>query len=169
MANKKNKLKKVNQKPGDASERANRTILGRTFFLMVCGVLVFIPLIATLFKLMVLEHDKYEEMAINNQTRSTAITADRGMIYDRNMNILATATTVENVFIDPTELKLKEQDLTLIATGLSEILDVDSSFVIEQGADTTKRYKVIKRKIGGELAEQVRTFINENELEGIYL
>lgn len=169
MANKKNKLKKVNQKPGDASERANRTILGRTFFLMVCGVLVFIPLIATLFKLMVLEHDKYEEMAINNQTRSTAITADRGMIYDRNMNILATATTVENVFIDPTELKLKEQDLTLIATGLSEILDVDSSFVIEQAADTTKRYKVIKRKIGGELAEQVRTFINENELEGIYL
>ena len=28
MANKKNKFKKVNQKPGDAGERANRTILG---------------------------------------------------------------------------------------------------------------------------------------------
>ena len=70
-------------------------ILRRTLFLMVlCGIVAFIPLIATLYKLMIVEHDHYEALAINNQTRSTRLTAARGEIYDRNMNILAASTTV---------------------------------------------------------------------------
>ncbi|MCI8525866.1 MAG: PASTA domain-containing protein [Oscillospiraceae bacterium] len=159
----------MKKESGDANEWANRTILSRTLALMVCGVLVFIPLLATLFQLMVLDHDKYEQMAIQNQTRSTDVTADRGMIYDRNMNILATSTTVENVFLDPNELKEKEQDLGLISTGLGEILEVEPGFILEQAADTTKRYKVVKRKIEGELSEKVREFINENDIQGVYL
>ena len=169
MAKKHMQSKQVKNAPGDANERANRTILSRTFFLMVCGIVAFIPLIATLFQLMVVDHDEYEQMAIQNQTRSTAVTADRGMVYDRNMNILATSTTVENVFIDPNEIQQKEQDLNLIATGLSEILDVEPGFVFEQAADTTKRYKVIKRKIEDDLSQEVRDFINENEIQGVYL
>ena len=161
--------RKVKKPSGDAAERANRTILSRTLILMVCGVVAFIPLITTLFQLMVIDHDSYEQMAINNQTRSTSLTADRGIIYDRNMNILATSTTVENVFLDPNEIETKEQDLNLIATGLSEILDVDTGFIYEQAADTTKRYKVIKRKIDDDLAQEVRDFINANDLQGIYL
>lgn len=163
------KGKKVKKSPADAGERANRTILSRTFILMVCGVLAFIPLIFTLFHLMITQHDTYEEMAINNQTRSTAVTADRGMIYDRNMNILATSASVENVFIDPNEIATKNQNLQLIASGLSDLLDVEQDFVVKQAADTTMRYKVIKRKVSSEVADQVRNFISENKLSGIYL
>lgn len=169
MAKKSKLFKQKKNMSGDFNERANRTILSRTLGLMVCGVILFIPLIATLFQLMIVDHDKYEEMAISNQTRSTTLSADRGVIYDRNMNILATSVTVENVFIDPNEIETKEQDLKLIATGLSEILDVEESFIYEQAADTTKRYKVIKRKIDSDLSQEVRDFINDNEISGIYL
>lgn len=170
MEHKSKKIKKLKKaQSGDANERANRTVLSRTFVLMVCGVLVFIPLVATLFRLMVIDHEEYEAMAIRNQTRSTTLSADRGMIYDRNMNILATNATVENVFIDPNEIMTKEQDLNLISQGLSEILDVEPSFVLEQAADTKMRYKVIKRKVENDVAQQVRDFINDNELSGIYL
>ncbi len=151
-------------------------ILRRTLFLMVlCGIVAFIPLIATLYKLMIVEHDHYEALAINNQTRSTRLTAARGEIYDRNMNILAASTTVETVFIDPNEIA-KEMEkpensglLDTIANGLSNILGVEPDFVRMQAADTKYRYKAIERKISEELADEVRTFINDNKIKGVYL
>ena len=170
--------KKNKERPSGAqqNQRANRMILRRTLFLMVlCGIVAFIPLIATLYKLMIVEHDHYEALAINNQTRSTRLTAARGEIYDRNMNILAASTTVETVFIDPNEIT-KEMEkpensglLDTIANGLSNILGVEPDFVRMQAADTKYRYKAIERKISEELADEVRTFINDNKIKGVYL
>ena len=170
--------KKNKERPSGAqqNQRANRMILRRTLFLMVlCGIVAFIPLIATLYKLMIVEHDHYEALAINNQTRSTRLTAARGEIYDRNMNILAASTTVETVFIDPNEIA-KEMEkpensglLDTIANGLSNILGVEPDFVRMQAADTKYRYKAIERKISEELADEVRTFINDNKITGVYL
>ena len=154
---------------GDVRQEANRTILRRTTGVMIVAALLFVPLAATLFQLMIVDHDSYTNMAIRNQTRSTSVSASRGVVYDRNMNILAASVSVENVFIDPNEIAEQKQDLALIASGLSEILEVEESFVYEQAADTTMRYKVIRRKIDGELAQEVRDFINDNELRGIYL
>ncbi len=166
MQNKKNHDKKKLS----ASEKASRTILGRTLFVMaVCGFLLFIPLFATLYQLMIADHDYYEGLAVANQTRSTTVSAERGTIYDRNMNVLAMSASVENVFIDPNEIANKEQDLDLIAAGLSELLGVTEEFVRQQASDTAMRYKIIKRKIDTELGNQVREFINENGIKGIYL
>ena len=170
--------KKNKEKPSGAqqNQRANRMILRRTLFLMVlCGIVAFIPLIATLYKLMIVEHDHYEELAINNQTRSTRLTAARGEIYDRNMNIMAASTTVETVFIDPNEIAKEMEDpansglLDTIANGLANILDVEPDFVRTQAADKKYRYKVIQRKISEELADEVRAFINDNKIKGVYL
>lgn len=173
------------QQAGSARERANRTILGRTMILMVlCGVVLFVPLIATLYQLMIVDHDKYEEMAISNQTRSTTLTASRGVIYDRNMNIMAASSTVETIFLDPNAIERAEKEeeekrlaakpdynpnrsAYFIAKGLSELLDVDREFVLEQAADTAFYYKVIKRKVPEQTAQRVRDFINENDLTGL--
>ena len=97
------------------------------------------------------------------------------MIYDANMNVLASSSTVETVFIDPNEIaeQMKQPEnsnlLDQIARGLGEILDVEPSFVYEQAADKQYRYKVIKRKISEELADEVRAFISENSITGVYL
>ena len=140
--------------PAESKQRANRMILRRTLILMiVCGILAFIPLIATLYKLMIVEHDYYETLAINNQTRYTKLTANRGVIYDRNMNILASSTTVETVFIDPNEIAKKMEEpenaglLNKIAVGLSQILDVEQELIYKQAEDTAYRYKVIRRSL----------------------
>ncbi len=166
MQNRRNKAKKSMSH----GEKANRTILGRTLIVMaLCGIVLFIPLIATLYNLMITQHDYYEGLAVDNQTRSTTVSASRGTVYDRNMNVLAMSASVENVFLDPNEIMNKEQDVELIASGLSEILGVTPEFVKEQAADTAMRYKIIKRKIDITLGDQVRDFINENDLSGIYL
>ena len=170
------RTKEQKQANRERNERANRTILSRTLILMVlCGVIAFVPLIGTLYNLMITQHDYYNEKAIKNQTRSTNLTAARGVIYDANMNVLASSSTVETVFIDPNEIaeQMKKPEnsnlLDQIARGLGEILDVEPSFVYEQAADKQYRYKVISRKISEELADEVRAFVSENKITGVYL
>ena len=62
------RTRKTESRSGD--RRANRTILGRTIFLMVIfGVVVFIPLFWKLWDVQISQHDKLEEQAIDQQTR----------------------------------------------------------------------------------------------------
>lgn len=158
----------------ESAERANRTIRVRTLIVMgVLGVLAFVILAGRLFSLMILQHDDYERQAIDNQTRSTSLAASRGVIYDSNMNILAASTSVETVFLDPVEIETKSKEdpdlLARIVSGLTGILDVTPEFVREQAADTAYRYKIIARKVSEQTADQIRTFINENDISGVYL
>ena len=140
------------------------------FSLMIClGILSFCAVAVMLVKLMLIDHDKYEEKAIRNQTRSTSVTASRGTIYDRNMNVLAASSSVENIFLDPLELQQYEVDVNALAENLSRILDVDADWVKEQAADTQYRYKMIKRRQSQEVCDQVRAYISENKIIGVHL
>ena len=68
---------------------------------VVLGLAAFVPIGAQLYNLMVKQYDYYSGLALRNQTRSTTVAADRGDIFDRNMNILATSVGVENVYLNP--------------------------------------------------------------------
>ena len=149
---------------------ANRIILRRISVLMVIfGFAVFIPLICKLVQLQIVEHETLSQMAVDNQTRKSSITAARGTIYDRNMNVLAVSADVENVCIDPNELALSGQDTDAIAQNLSELLDVDKSKILELMEDTSYRYQIVKRKVEQDEATLVRNYISENEVTGVYL
>jgi len=69
------------------------------------GLLAFVPIIMRLYTLMVTDYEYYANLALRNQTRTTTVTAERGNIYERNMNMLAASVSVENVYLDPHELK----------------------------------------------------------------
>lgn len=158
------------------SQKLNRQVLSRTMILMLlCGVLVFVPVSVKLFNLMVVRHDEYEQKAIRNQTKTTQLTASRGDIYDRNMNIMASSYSVENVTVNPIQIKAaaereeKPQDPDIIVEGLARILDVEEDFVEEQIGYTQYGYRMIKRKISAEKAAELRQFLNENNIEGVDL
>ena len=52
--------------------KTGKTILRRTLFLMaVCGVFAFLVLAIKLYKIQIRDHEKYESMAIEQQTRET--------------------------------------------------------------------------------------------------
>ncbi len=55
----------------------------------VLAFLAFVPIGIRLVDLMVRQYDHYANLALRNQTRTTSVTAPRGIIYDTNMNILA--------------------------------------------------------------------------------
>ena len=135
----------------------------------VFGLLAFIPATLQLYNLMIVNYEYYSDLALRNQTRTTRIMADRGLILDRNMNILATSVGVENIYLDPHELKQSKANLEEIARVLGEILEKDPQWIIEQGKDTKKRYKQIGAQIDEETAAKIRLFINENSISGIHL
>ena len=135
----------------------------------ILGVAAFVPVGIRLYQLMVGQYDYYSALALRNQTRTTLVTAQRGTIYDRNMNILAISKTVENIFLDPHELKQAKEDLEAISKDLGQFLEKDPEWILEQAKDTTKRYKQVGTKISEELAAKIRAYINENQISGIHL
>jgi len=148
-------------------KRANRMILGRTIFLLVlCGVVIFIPLVVQLYKIQIRDHDFYEQKAINQQTRDTEIAPNRGTIYDRNQKPLAISASVETVYIAPVYIE-NDEEAKLIAEGLSRILGLKYEDVLKKTENRKSYYQIIKRKIEKDLADQVRVFKKENKLSAI--
>ena len=135
----------------------------------VLGLLAFIPAAVQLHQLMVVHYDTYSALALSNQSRTTAVSAARGTIYDRNMNILAASKTVETVYIDPRELKQSKADIPAMAQALGEILEVDPARIEELAADATKRYHMIADRVEEETAAKVRDYINSIDLKGVHL
>ena len=136
---------------------------------LLLGMLAFLPVFWRLYQLMIEDYDYYAGLALRNQTRTTTVTAHRGDIYDRNMNILATSVSVENVYLDPHELKQSKADIPSIARFLGEILDRDPAWIEEQASDIKQRYKQVGTRIDEETAAKIRTYINENDISGIHL
>ncbi|MDR0381192.1 MAG: PASTA domain-containing protein [Oscillospiraceae bacterium] len=158
-------LKASKQLP--ASRRANRTVLFRTFVLMaLCGVGLFVPLGMKLYDIQIVNHDKYERMAVEQQTKNTVISPLRGTIFDRNYKTLAVCAGVDTVFISPADIETEDQ-AQRIARGLSEILDVDYDVIYEKTQKKNRQYEEIRKKIEKDLADRVRTFISDNDLQGI--
>ena len=135
----------------------------------VLGILAFVPVALRLYDLMVTNYDYYAALALRNQTRTTKVTADRGTIYDRNMNILATSQSVENIYLDPHELKQAKEDIPAIAEKLAQILELDPQWIQEQAGDTSMRYKQVAARVSEEVAGRIRSYINENDISGIHL
>ena len=137
--------------------------------MLLLGGLAFVPVFWRLYDLMVINYDRYAALALRNQTRTTTVAAQRGEIYDRNMNILATSVHVENVYLDPHELKQSKADLEEISRVLGEILEKDPQWILQQAQDIKKRYKQVGSRVETETAAKIRDFINSRDISGIHL
>ncbi len=154
----------------DSARRANRIIQQRTLLLLaLLGVGSFVLLFFQLYKLQIRQHDELQNLAVRQQTLRTTVEASRGMIYDRNSDILAISSTAENVCVSPLDIARNEQDQELIANGLGEILGVEPAYILDEMKNTASQYEVIKSKVEQETADKVRAFISENKIKGVFL
>src|SRR5512138_3001937 len=71
-----------------AIQEDSRRISIRLTVLQVACVVVFAALGISFWLLQIVEHAKYEEMAANNHQRTLALRAPRGVLYDRNGQVL---------------------------------------------------------------------------------
>ena len=158
--------------------RANRVIQQRTFILMlVLGIGVFGLLFMKLYQLQIGRHEELQRLAVSQQTRSTVVSASRGTIYDRSGNILAISATAETVFLSPLEINRAVEDTKnpvswtkdSVAAELARILDVNEENIRQRMERTYSQYEVIKLRADEDVANEVRRYINENKIQGVYL
>ena len=135
----------------------------------VLGLLAFLPVFWRLYHLMIRQYDYYAGLALRNQTRTTTVTAHRGDICDRNMNLLAVSVNVENVYLDPQELRQSKADIEEISQVLGALLDKDPDWIGEQARDLKKRYKQVGSRVDRQTGDAIRAYINEHHIHGIHL
>ena len=158
----------------------------RSLFVFCAFGVAAVMLIGVLFNMQILGYEKYQQDVIDNLTVETTETANRGKIYDTNMNLLATNTTAYRIFISPVdiqsttytnyiskcinrirygnavnELEAGKREDEIIAEGLSAILGVDYETVLEKAAKKNRRDETIKTNVDSETADKVRKFIAE--------
>jgi len=153
----------VQEQKNQKKKKYDRKIRGRVIVLMaIFGILMFVPLVMQLYDISIKRHDELEKLAIEQQTKSFPIGADRGTIYDRNGKPLAISATVHTVCIAPNKIK-DDAEALLIAEGLSALLEVDREFILERAAKKHRANEIIKKNIEKEKMQEVVGYINENK------
>ena len=77
-------MAKEQRKKTDAARRAKLTIQRRSLCLMILlGVVTFAALFTQLYTLMIRQHEELQERASKQQTKSTTISASRGVRFSR--------------------------------------------------------------------------------------
>ena len=144
----------------------------RSVILSVLVFAVFGVLLLRILLIQTVDFEKYQSKVINQMTTESSVAANRGKIYDRNGNVLATNITTYRVFISPSAIKNAEDEsgekyVDLIAKGLSELLeDVTYEKVYEQATKyANKLDRTISQKVYEEKADEIREFIDANKLQ----
>ena len=162
----------------ESIRRANRVIQTRTFVLMlIMGIGMFFLLFFKLYNLQITRHEELQAKAVSQQTRSSVVTASRGAIYDASGNILAISSTAETIFLSPKEINdaLNDEEKPVawtkevLAAALAKILDVSEEGILKKMARTDSMYEVLKFRVEEDIADQVRQYINDNKVKGVYL
>ena len=158
--------------------RANRIIQTRSFVLMILmGVVMFVLLFFRLFDLQITRHEELQGKAVNQQTRRTVVTANRGTIYDAGGNILAISSSAETIILSPLEIDNAVNDTEdpvswtkeSLAAGLAEILGKDASAIRKRMDNVKSQYEVIHLRADEDTAAKVRSYVDENKIAGVHL
>ncbi|MBP3370815.1 MAG: hypothetical protein J6L85_08690, partial [Clostridia bacterium] len=148
--------------------------LKRSTFLGFAVFAVFAVLLIRILIIQTFSFDKYQSKVINQMTTESAVPANRGKIFDRNGNVLATNVITYRLFISPSSISSAEQEdgksySELIANGLSTLVEgVEYDYVYKQATEFTMYLdRTIYRKVDENKADEIREFIEEYALENM--
>lgn len=171
-----------------AAGKNNRSLFRRTIFLMVClGVVLFVPIVAQLWKLQITQHEYWLERAADQQLRDVAVDSGRGTIYDAQGEVLAMSATAYDLILAPAQLvrnaneqgerdsklqdgdgqpdegkiqQLMEDTRQDVAEFLAGLLGGEEETYLKRLERTDSYYEVLATYMDEEQAEQVREFIS---------
>ncbi len=106
--------------------------------------------------------EQYKLKAESQQLSDTTVTAQRGTIYDKNMNVIAKSADVWKVYINPSKIS-DDEERDKVAKGLSEILELDYDTVYEKCGKSDYGYVLIKSQVEYDVKTKILEFASENK------
>lgn len=122
--------------------------------------------IIRLFYLQVVKGEELKTKAESQQLSDTEISADRGIIYDCNYNVLAESASAWLVYVNPSKIK-DDAQRKLISTTLAKTLKLDEKRVYEKISNSDYSYVKIQGKIEFTEKTLISSFIKDNDLYDI--
>ncbi len=138
-----------------------RKVPSRALFILGICVVAWLTIIIRLFLMQVIHYEEYQNKVNDNILQNTTLSADRGIIYDRNENVLASNITTWRLFLSPKDIK-SDADAQKIAQGLSQILSTDYHSLYKKATQKGQQDVTIARNLNAETKERILSFINEN-------
>lgn len=135
----------------------------RIKILLLALILLLIIVLGRILFIQLFEYDKLKELSNDLWSRNLPISADRGIITDRNGVILADNITTTSLVLIPNQLKDKEK----VSSTLSEILGVTKEEMDKHVYKKTSIERVHPE--GRQLSYDVADKIESYNFEGVYL
>lgn len=133
----------------------------RSFLLFSLLVLGLISLVGRAAYLQGMHNDFLQEKGESRYSRVVEMNADRGMITDRNGQILAISSPVASVYADPKVIKITPEQLK----QLSNLLETDVAEIEHRIKRESSRFVYLKRQVVPDVAERIMKL----KIPGIYL
>ena len=126
-------------------------------------LLLLTAIIIKVFYIQAFQYNNLNTLASSLWSRNLPITADRGLILDRNGKVLASNITTTSLYLVPNQIKNKEE----VATKLAEILGVSYEEMYKHVTKKTSIERVHPegRQLSFEIADQ----IDKLNYDGVYL
>ncbi|MDX1456929.1 MAG: penicillin-binding protein 2 [Marinobacter sp.] len=153
---------------GDFKDTAAERRLFQRRTLVMLGFVVFMlgGLLARMYQLQVLEHDTYTTLSDKNRVQVQSVAPTRGLIYDRNGNLLAENRPVFSVTIVPE--RVADMDATLDRlTRLLSISEEDLERFQRRLTEPRRPYQELPLRYDLEEQEIAALAVNRHELPGV--
>ena len=145
------------------ANKPSKQLVQRAMVIMVVTcILGFGVGVLGLVNVQLINAEEYRQKAEVQQLNDKTISAERGTIYDRNMNILSQSANVWKVYINPSKIENEEtrEDIT---KGLCEILELDYDIVYGKASKSKYGYMSIQTQIENDNKLKVCEFIKNNK------
>ena len=125
-------------------------------------IIIFILLLIRLFWIQVIQGKRLSQMAQEQQKLDREISAKRGIIYDRNGEILAMSASSEMITINPNNIPKEKKEL--VARKISEVLEIDYEKILKK-VNRNSSIEIIGKKIEKEKSNTIRQWMIENDVD----
>ena len=102
----------------------------RIRIMLIIILILLILLLIRLAWIQLGQGKKYKEMAEKQQNLDREISAKRGIIYDRNGEILAMSASSEMITVNPNNIPKEKKEI--VARKISEILEIDYEKILKK-------------------------------------
>lgn len=145
--------------------RKKRAALALLAFLIAACILLI-----NILRLDLFAYDEYKDKAYDQITTTSRLKAERGNIYDANMNVLATTKTTWRIFVSPKAIanhrRMTGEDVSdKIAAGVCEIFSLEYKTVKDKLGKSTVLDATIEAAATDEEYERLLDYVRKNELE----
>ncbi len=141
-------------------KKTEKHVIKRIVATLISLLVIFVMIIGALFKLQICNYQDFQDKVLEQLTVETKVNPNRGKIFDRNGNVLASNITTWILYAIPKRMDNPE----FVAKEIARILDDNYESILEKLNKKSYKYQILSKSVDEKHADEIRRFIDDNDL-----